>query len=128
MLAIMVVTSALSSGVDWLCPLRVVTTGVTLWAFRKAYRSVAWAWNWSALTLGLAVFGVWMLLEPAAPHEPLAEGLAQFPTGAAAVWLGFRVLGAVLTVPVAEELAFRGYVIHKLVAQDFETVRPGRFT
>jgi membrane protease YdiL (CAAX protease family) len=76
----------------------------------------------------IAVFGVWMLLEPAASHEPLAEGLAQFPTGVAAVWLGFRVLGAVLTVPVAEELAFRGYVIHKLVTQDFETVRPGQFT
>jgi exosortase E/protease (VPEID-CTERM system) len=130
MLATMVVTSALSSGVDWLYPLRVVTTGCTLWAFRKAYRSIAWTWSWPALTLGLAVFGVWMILEPSVSQAPtaFAEGLAQFPAGVAAGWLGFRVLGAVLTVPVVEELAFRGYVIHKLANRDFETIRPGQFT
>jgi CAAX prenyl protease-like protein len=38
------------------------------------------------------------------------------------------VLGSVLTVPIAEELAFRGYVLPKLVAHNFETVRPGQFT
>jgi CAAX prenyl protease-like protein len=32
------------------------------------------------------------------------------------------------TEHLAEELAFRGYVIHKLVTQDFETVPLGRFT
>jgi exosortase E/protease (VPEID-CTERM system) len=130
MMATIVVTSALSSGVDWLYPWRVITTGVALWSFRKVYRPIAWTWSWQALALGMAVFGVWMLLEPAAHHGPsaLAEGLAQLPTGLAVIWLGFRVLGSVMTVPVAEELAFRGYVIHKLVARDFETVRPGQFT
>ena len=42
--------------------------------------------------------------------------------------LGFRVVGSVLTVPIAEELAFRGYLIRKLVASDFENVPPGTFT
>jgi exosortase E/protease (VPEID-CTERM system) len=130
MMATMVVTSALSSGVDWLYPLRVITTGVALWSFRKVYRPITWTWSWQALALGLAVFGVWMLLEPAAHpgSSALSEGLAQFPRGFAVIWLGFRVLGSVITVPLAEELAFRGYVLHKLVAQDFETVPPGRFT
>ena len=130
MMATIVVTSALSSGVDWLYPWRVITTGIALWSFRKVYRPMAWTWSWQALALGMAVFGVWVLLEPAAHHGPsaLAEGLAQLPTGLAVIWLGFRVLGSVMTVPVAEELAFRGYVIHKLVARDFETVRPGQFT
>jgi len=71
-----------------------------------------------------------MCLEPAASHSTtvLANGLTQLPPGLAVVWLGWRVLGSVLTVPLAEELAFRGYVIHKLVARDFETVPPGQFT
>jgi exosortase E/protease (VPEID-CTERM system) len=130
MMATMLVTSALSSGVDWLYPLRVITTGVALWSFRKVYRPSPWTWSWQALALGLAVFGVWMLLEPAAHPGPsaLSEGLAQLPGSLAIIWLGFRVLGSVITVPFAEELAFRGYVIHKLVAQDFETVPPGQFT
>ena len=130
LMATIVVTSALSSGVDWLYPLRVITTGVALWSFRKIYRPITWTWSWQAVALGLAVFGVWMLLEPAAHSGPsaLSEGLAQLPGGFAIIWLGFRVLGSVITVPLAEELAFRGYVIHKLVAKDFETVPPGQFT
>ena len=43
----------------------------------------------------------------------------------ATVWVGFRVLQSVFIIPIAEELAFHGYVIHKLVAPDFATVLPG---
>ena len=46
----------------------------------------------------------------------------------AAVWVCFRVLGSVLLVPLAEELAFRDYVMRKLVARDFENVPLGHFT
>jgi len=130
MMATMVVTSAVSSGVDWLYPLRVITTGMALWAFRKAYHLNTWRWSWHAPVYGMTVFGIWMCLEPAASHSTtaLANGLTQLPPVLAGVWLGWRVLGSVLTVPLAEELAFRGYVIHKLVARDFETVPPGQFT
>ena len=71
-----------------------------------------------------------MLLEPAGGNSPagLAEGFAQVPTGLIVVWVGVRVLGSVLTVPIAEELAFRGYVLPKLVAYNFATVRPGQYT
>src|SRR5712691_7902861 len=109
MMATMVVTSAVSSGVDWLYPLRVLTTGIALWAFRKAYHLSPWRWSWHAPVYGMTVFGIWMCLEPAASHSTtaLANGLTQLPPGLAVVWLGWRVLGAVLTVPLAEELAFR---------------------
>jgi CAAX prenyl protease-like protein len=58
----------------------------------------------------------------------LAERLAEAPVGLAAVWVVFRVIGSVVTVPLAEELAFRGYLIRKLVAKDFENVQAGHFT
>jgi exosortase E/protease (VPEID-CTERM system) len=130
LLATMVVTSALSSGFDWLYPVRVIATSVALWSCRMGYRPIAWTWSWHAIALGVAVFGVWIVLEPAAHHRAtaLADGLAALPDGLAVLWVGFRVLGAVLIVPIAEELAFRGYVIHKLFAPDFATVRPGQFT
>lgn len=130
LLGTMLVTSALSSAVDWLYPVRVLTTGLVLWGCRKHYRHMHWAWSWHALGCGMAVFGIWMALEATAQHSStaLADGLAQWPQGWAAAWLGMRVLGSVLVVPLAEELAFRGYLIHKLVAHDFETVRPGQFT
>jgi len=39
-----------------------------------------------------------------------------------------RVAGAVITVPIVEELAFRGYLLRKLVASDFESVPFDGFT
>ena len=33
-----------------------------------------------------------------------------------------------LIAPIAEELTFRGYLLPKLTAKDFQTVRPGQFT
>jgi CAAX prenyl protease-like protein len=43
-------------------------------------------------------------------------------------WLALRVLGSILLVPVAEELAFRGYLLRRLVARDFVTVPFGQWT
>jgi CAAX prenyl protease-like protein len=34
----------------------------------------------------------------------------------------------VVTVPIAEELCFRGYLLRKLVSAEFESVDPRRFT
>jgi CAAX prenyl protease-like protein len=38
------------------------------------------------------------------------------------VCLAFRVAGAAVTVPVAEELAFRGYALRRLQSADFTSV------
>ena len=58
----------------------------------------------------------------------LEAGLKALPGPLAAAWLVFRVFGSVVTVPVAEELAFRGYLTRRLIARDFTTVAPGHFT
>ena len=39
-----------------------------------------------------------------------------------------RVIGTVALVPLAEELAFRGYLHRKLIADKFETVRENAFS
>jgi CAAX prenyl protease-like protein len=82
------------------------------------------------MVLGMVVFGVWIVLEPAGHHRSsdVAASLATLPSGLAVVWVGCRVLGSVLIVPIAEELAFRGYVLRKLVAHDVASVRPGQCT
>jgi CAAX prenyl protease-like protein len=38
------------------------------------------------------------------------------------IWFTFRALGSVLTIPIVEELAFRGYIPRRLVARRFEAV------
>lgn len=130
LMAASMVTSAFSSGVDWLYPVAVVATAATLYSFRKAYRGLGWTWSWQAPAIGAAVFIIWMLLEPDADSSKaaLSQGLEELPTEAAAVWLAFRVLGSVITVPLAEELAFRGYLLRKLIAKDFEKIPLGQFS
>jgi CAAX prenyl protease-like protein len=50
------------------------------------------------------------------------------PAVAAALWLVARVVGSVVVVPVAEELAFRGYLLRRLIDADFTAVSPKHFT
>jgi exosortase E/protease (VPEID-CTERM system) len=130
MLGAMIVTAAVSHGFDWLYPVRAGAIGITLWSFRSVYRRFTWTWSWQAIAIGGAVFLVWVLLEPPVDGRTtaVARGIANLSGGMAALWLGFRVLGSVLMVPLAEELAFRGYVMRKLVARDFENVPLGHFT
>ena len=37
-------------------------------------------------------------------------------------WIGTRAVAAVITVPIAEELAYRGYLMRRLTRADFESV------
>ncbi len=129
LMAISMLTSAVSGRFDLLYPIRVLATAAILWRFRRHYSELGWAWSWQAAAVGVAVFLLWMLLEPPADSSTpaTAEGLAELPASIAAVWLAFRVLGSVITVPLAEELAFRGYLIRKLVAEDFENVPFNQF-
>jgi len=130
LLASIIVTSAASSGFDRWYPLRVVATAAALWHFRATYRRFDWQWTWQSTAIGGAVFVLWLLLEtPSVAHGAGIEGgLAQLSRGAAGLWLACRVLGSTITVPLAEELAFRGYLTRRLVSPAFETVRLGHFT
>jgi len=58
----------------------------------------------------------------------IPNALAQIPRTAAGLWLLARVLGSVVVVPIAEELAFRGYLLRRLIAADFTAVSPKQFT
>ncbi len=124
-----------SSGFDRFYAARVLAAAGVLWCFRRTYAAWRWTWNWPALAIGVLAFGLWMALEFAAPQsassgseDVLAAGLLSMPREWAAVWLVFRIVGAVVTVPLAEELAFRGYLLRRLVATDFEPVPYDRFT
>src|SRR5262249_1435587 len=130
--AVTMITGAFTAGFDGYYPLRVLAAAGTLYYFRGAYRAIWKPPSWVAVAVGTTTFAVWMALEPPPPSDgsgsPLALGLAQMPAAGAATWLAFRVVGSVILVPIAEELAFRGYLIRRLIATDFTTITPARFT
>jgi CAAX prenyl protease-like protein len=122
---------AASAGFEWLYPIRVFAAVAGLWICRRsqAYRNLIPRFWWDSLAAGIVVFLVWIALDRVPhPDKGMPGGLAAMAFVPRALWLLFRVLGAVITVPVVEELAFRGFLLRRLAARDFESVDFGRFT
>jgi exosortase E/protease (VPEID-CTERM system) len=128
------VTGALAAGgFDAAYGLRVAAAGTVLWCFRRTVAGLGWsAAPWAAIGIGVLVFAGWLGLGLAAgnAHEasPIPDGLAGLPGWWAAGWVVLRVVGAVVVVPLAEELAFRGFLLRRLQSADFDRVPPTRWS
>jgi len=126
------ITAAFTAGFDRFYPIRFLAAAAALWYFRRYYAAMRWTWSWTAVAIGAGTFVLWLALEPAQPdtavETTLGMGLARLGAFWGTNWLVFRVVGSVLTVPLAEELAFRGYLTRRLIAAEFQEVPLGRFT
>jgi exosortase E/protease (VPEID-CTERM system) len=115
-----------------LYPLGVVAGALMLWWHRNQYPFVFTpVLSLEACALGVIAFTVWIALEPAADAaqvEGWQRELAALSLPAAVSLIAFRALGSTLVVPVVEELAFRGYLLRRLVSSDFTTVPFARFS
>lgn len=125
------VTGLFSTEFDYLYPARILAPLIPLWLFRSYYRDLRWSWSWAPIGLGVVVFVLWVALEPSpAPgaETTIPNTLAEMPPALALLWLVARVLGSSIVVPIAEELAFRGYLLRRLIDADFTAVSPKQFT
>ncbi len=120
------VTRALTDGFDILYPARVIAAGIALWYYRDNLSSFRRRPLLLAILAGVLVFGLWIAFAP--DQSGSGSGLPGMPRFEALLWLTFRTIGSVITVPVAEELAFRGFLLRKLVDSDFERVSFRQFT
>ena len=142
MLAASFVSRAASGAFEWLYPLRLLAALAALWYYRRSYREIfrdangrpAFSFTlrsvFAVLLAGTAVFLLSIL--PGLSHAPsgnaLAGGLARLSPLARSLWIGCRILSAVLTIPIAEELAFRGFFARRLITRDFDAVPYARLT
>jgi len=111
------------TGFEALYGLRFVAAGAALWLFRGELRKLDWRFGWRGPAVGAVVFAVWVIPEMWG-HGPGASGLgaalAALPAWERLGWLAVRVTAAVVTVPMAEELAFRGYLARRLMDREFD--------
>jgi exosortase E/protease (VPEID-CTERM system) len=124
-LAASFVSKAGSGYFEWLYPLRFIAAAISLWYFRSDYRKLDWRFGWIAPAIGACIFLVW--IAPALwMHErrasPLGPELAALSPSMRAAWIIFRIAAAVITVPIAEELAFRGYLARRIISRNFDEV------
>jgi len=125
------VSGALSGKFEWLYPLRFFAAAGALYVLRNRYSKLDWRVGWSGPAIGAAVFVLWIGLDRlmgGAEPTGMPSALAAFSPAARITWISFRVLAATITVPIAEELAFRGCLLRRLVSPDFESVAFKNFT
>ena len=133
LIGLRMVCGASSAGFDYLYPVCVVGVAVPLAWFSADYGRQDRTWSWTPVAIGLLAYLLWIALEStysntwATAHRmPLA--LQTIPSYWALAWIAFRVVGSVTTVPLAEELAFRGFLTRRMQAADFESIPPGQFS
>jgi len=123
-LAASFVAKAASGRFEWLYPLRFLAGAGGLWFSWPEFKKLGWRFSWVAPVAGAAVFGVWIAPSffGVGTSSALGASLAALTQGERWAWIAFRVAAAVLTVPIAEELAFRGYLARRLVDREFDSI------
>ncbi|MDH3387700.1 MAG: exosortase E/protease, VPEID-CTERM system [Gammaproteobacteria bacterium] len=119
LLATTILTSAMSADFDWFYPMRVIGVGLAIAICWRLYGISTFKTGIEPWLAGAVAFALWIALVPADPvqNEVFASGLQGASQATAIAWLLFKTLGAVITVPLAEELLFRGYLLSRLARQ-----------
>jgi exosortase E/protease (VPEID-CTERM system) len=123
-------STAASAGFEWLYPLRFIAAGTALWIFRRQYSELDWNFGWMGVAAGIAVFGLWIALDHFATARASAMPAALVSASPVLrfAWIAFRILAASVTVPIAEELAFRGFLMRRLTSPAFDELSLRRVT
>jgi exosortase E/protease (VPEID-CTERM system) len=123
-LAAGMLSRAVTSSFEWLYPVRFAAAVAALWCFRKVYATFRWKPGWLAPVTGIAIYLLWLGMDRfvSVGNAPMPAALASATPTARNVWILFRVLAAAVTVPIAEELAFRGFLLRRLISPHFEAV------
>lgn len=122
-LAAGMISRATSSGFETGYALRLVFAGAALIALWRPLAKLDWRFGWVGIVAGAAVFALWL----GAAHFLLARQAMPAALGIMSprgrdLWIAGRLATGVLAAPVAEELAYRGYLMRRLLAADFESV------
>lgn len=122
---------------NYLYPFRAITVACLLLWFRKEYSELRFnellklPATLLVSAVGLLVFILWIQMDWTLGSSATPAGFnpGLFPEGIVrASMIFFRIAGAVLVVPLMEELFWRSFLIRYLIDNDFEKVAIGTFT
>jgi exosortase E/protease (VPEID-CTERM system) len=117
------VSHAMSGSFEFFYPLRVIAGLMMLARYRQRLAAIDWRCSWRGPAVGVCVFLVWIVAAHfLLPRGAMPEKLAAAPATLRGFWIASRIAGTVLIVPVAEELAYRGFLMRRLINADFESV------
>jgi uncharacterized protein len=121
----------------YLYPLKTIAVALVLYAYRREYRELSWRdlansrQTAAAVLVGVLTCVIWVSTDwtlqasgPPPGFDPalLPEGAVRF------LMTATRVAGAVLVVPIMEELFWRSFLLRYMIDPNFESIPLGRFT
>jgi hypothetical protein len=118
-----------------LYPIRAVATGAALLFLARRCPELRWSdlarlpHTLVSVCAGLLVFVLWINLDFHFGSEPRTfDPTLIGSTAALWVFIGFRLLGTAVIVPIMEELFWRSFFLRWLIHKDFESIPVGLFT
>jgi CAAX prenyl protease-like protein len=118
----------------WLYIAKTFVGAWLVWTMRPHVAELRWALSWEAVLAGVAVFAVWVGLDPFYPKMGKAgtpwNPHVAFGQGGALAWatIVIRIVGTGLVVPPLEEVFYRSFVYRYIARQDFMSVPVGFFS
>ena len=112
-------------------PLKTTVVAICLLIFLPKWKKeIHITMDWPAILAGIIVFGLWIGLEGIVFQvgEPKGFNPYQISPDWSSVLIGFRLLGAVLIVPIMEELFWRSFALRFLIETRFNTLPLGTFS
>jgi exosortase E/protease (VPEID-CTERM system) len=123
-------SKAASSGFERLYWLRLLAVAPALWYAWPRLEGASWRVGWRAPLVGIAVFAMWVVVFRLVSHSwglssGMPEALAAATPLQRVLWIAAHLVLSVALIPLAEELAFRGFLLRRLRSADFEQIMPG---
>jgi len=122
----------------WLYALKVFVGAWLVWEMRPFVPEMRWAFSWEAVVVGVAIFAIWVGLDPYYPKNNLFfkdtetsiwNPFERFGDGSGVAWtlIFIRILGMAIIVPPLEEVFYRSFLYRYIVKYDFQKVALGYF-
>lgn len=114
---------AMSAGFETWYGLRLLAAAAGLAFCWRPLAALDWRFGWWGVGVGAAVFVLWLAAARLVlDRTGMPAALVHMTAPERVLWISIRVATSVAVVPVIEELAYRGYLLRRLVAVDFEAV------
>ena len=123
----------------WLYFLKTALGAWMIWEVRALIPEMRWRVSWEAIVVGMAVFAIWVGLDPllstvGLKYPKLMAGgtpwnpHTQFGQDAALAWFFVlvRIAGSALVVPPLEEVFFRSWLYRYIANPDFQAIPLGK--
>jgi CAAX prenyl protease-like protein len=136
-----VLTTAGLAGGDskfWFYVLKVFVGAWLIWEMRPFVAEMRWAISWEAIVVGVAVFVIWVGLDPYYPMNSLLfkdtkaslwNPFERFGANSALAWtlISVRIAGMTFVVPPLEEVFYRSFLYRYFVRLNFLEMPLNRF-